>query len=106
MAGPLGVSISPVCSIITTASAPRGTAPPVAIALAVPTCTSRAGGWPEAITSALSKSRRGARSPAPMVSAAPGTKGDSPAQENASAASLNGILDENLAVRSLRSFAL
>ena len=44
-------SISSVCSIITTASAPRGITPPVAIVVAVPGATSSAGGWPQAITS-------------------------------------------------------
>ena len=47
-------SISSVCSIITTASAPRGMTPPVAIVVAVPGATSSAGASPQAITSALS----------------------------------------------------
>ena len=58
-------SISSVCSIITTASAPRGTTPPVAIAVAVPGVTVSLGAWPQASTSALSVSRRGAASVAP-----------------------------------------
>ena len=49
--------MSSVCSIITTASAPRGMTPPVAIAVAVPGITSIAGATPHAITSALSVSR-------------------------------------------------
>ena len=61
---------SSVCSIITTASAPRGMTPPVAIAVAVPGTTSIAGATPQAITSALSVSRFGAPSLAPTVSAA------------------------------------
>ena len=48
------LSISSVCSIITTASAPRGTTPPVAMVVAVPGFTSIFGAWPQAITSALS----------------------------------------------------
>ena len=36
-----------VCSIITTASAPRGTTPPVAIAVAVPGATASVGAWPQ-----------------------------------------------------------
>ena len=63
-------SINSVCSIITTASAPRGMTPPVAIAVAVPGVTSSAGATPQAITSALSASRFGAPSLAPAVSAA------------------------------------
>ena len=47
-------SISSVCSIITTASAPRGITPPVAIAVAVPGATVSFGAWPQASTSALS----------------------------------------------------
>ena len=60
MAGTL--SISSVCSIITTASAPRGTTPPVAMVVAVPGLTSTFGAWPQAITSALSASCFGAPS--------------------------------------------
>ena len=60
MAGTL--SISSVCSIITTASAPRGTTPPVAMVVAVPGLTSTFGAWPQAITSALSESCFGASS--------------------------------------------
>ncbi len=61
IAGAASSSISSVCSIITTASAPRGMTPPVAIAVAVPGVTSIAGCTPQAITSALSARRRGAR---------------------------------------------
>ena len=43
MTGAASASISSVCSIITTASAPRGMTPPVAIAVAVPGVTSMAG---------------------------------------------------------------
>ena len=53
-------SISSVCSIIATASAPRGIMPPVAIAVAVPGATVSFGAWPQASTSALSVRRRGA----------------------------------------------
>ena len=70
MAGATSASISSVCSIITTASAPRGMTPPVAIAVAVPGNTSMAGATPQAITSALSARRFGAPSLAPAVSAA------------------------------------
>ena len=59
------LSISSVCSIITTASAPRGTTPPVAMVVAVPGFTSILGAWPQAITSALSASCFGAPSAAP-----------------------------------------
>jgi hypothetical protein len=45
------LSISSVCSIITTASAPRGTTPPVAMVVAVPGHNSILGAWPQAITS-------------------------------------------------------
>src|SRR5262245_5372307 len=38
-------AISSVCSIITTASAPRGITPPVAIAVHVPGMTVNAGTW-------------------------------------------------------------
>ena len=62
---PARVSISSVCSIITTASAPRGTTPPVAMVVAVPGATSTFGAWPQAITSALSASCFGAPSLAP-----------------------------------------
>ena len=54
IAGAASSSISSVCSIITTASAPRGMTPPVAIAVAVPGRTSTAGCTPQAMTSALS----------------------------------------------------
>ena len=70
MAGATSPSISSVCSIITTASAPRGMTPPVAIAVAVPGVTSMAGATPQAITSALSARRFGAPSLEPAVSAA------------------------------------
>ena len=70
IAGAASSSISSVCSIITTASAPRGMTPPVAIAVAVPGSTSIAGATPQAMTSALSVSRFGAPSLAPSVSAA------------------------------------
>ncbi len=68
MAGPS--SMSSVCSIMTTASAPRGMTPPVAIVVAVPDAISIAGATPQAITSALSARRFGAPSLAPIVSAA------------------------------------
>src|SRR5262245_3273086 len=63
-------SISSVCSIITTASAPRGMTPPVAIAVHVPGTTVNAGTWPQAMTSALSVKVLGMASLAPTVSAA------------------------------------
>src|SRR5664280_282168 len=61
---------SSVCSIMTTASAPRGITPPVAMVVAVPGLTSSAGASPQAITSALSRKILGAVSLAPMVSIA------------------------------------
>ena len=67
-------SINSVCSIITTASAPRGITPPVAMVVAVPGATSSVGAWPQAITSALSASCFGAASLAPAVSAARSAK--------------------------------
>ena len=51
-----------VCSTMTMASAPRGSGPPVAIAVAVPDSTGRCGATPQAITSSLSFSRIGAAS--------------------------------------------
>ena len=60
MAGAPSPSSNSVCSIMTTASAPRGTMPPVAIVVAEPGDTSSAGAWPQTITSALSGRRRGA----------------------------------------------
>ena len=59
-----------VCSIITTASAPRGMTPPVAMVVAVPGLISIIGASPQAITSALSASTFGLPSLAPSVSAA------------------------------------
>ena len=75
-------SISSVCSIITTASAPRGTTPPVAIAVALPGATVSFGAWPQASTSALSVRRRGAASVAPTVSAARSAKPSTLARSN------------------------
>src|SRR5689334_15128119 len=54
---------------MTTASAPRGTGPPVAIWVAVPDSTGRTGATPQAITSSLRISRTGAPSPAAARSA-------------------------------------
>ena len=71
-----------MCSIITTASAPRGTTPPVAIVVAVPGATSSVGAWPQAITSALSVSCFGAPSLAPTVSAARSAKPSTLARSN------------------------
>src|SRR6185312_4846046 len=51
-----------VCSTMTMASAPRGSGPPVAIGVAVPDSTGRAGATPQAITSSLSLKRTGAAS--------------------------------------------
>src|SRR5215475_5454986 len=51
-----------VCSTITMASAPRGSGPPVAIDVAVPDSTGRAGATPQAITSSFSLRRTGATS--------------------------------------------
>ena len=70
IAGPVFASISSVCSIITTASAPRGTMPPVAIVVAVPGATASFGATPHASTSSLSMRRRGFASLAPAISAA------------------------------------
>ena len=80
MAGTL--SISSVCSIITTASAPRGTTPPVAMVVAVPGATSSFGAWPQAITSALSVICFGAPSLAPAVSAERSAKPSTLARSN------------------------
>ena len=63
-------STNSVCSIMTTASAPRGMMPPVATAVAVAPPTSSVGAWPQAITSALSVSTLGRLSLAPSVSSA------------------------------------
>src|SRR5262245_2943692 len=63
-------SISSVCSIITTASAPRGMTPPVATAVHVPGMTVNPGTWPQAMTSALSAKTLGLPSLAPTASAA------------------------------------
>ena len=68
------VSINSVCSIITTASAPRGITPPVAIVVAVPGATSSAGASPQAITSALRRKIFGLASLALTVSAARSAK--------------------------------
>ena len=54
---------------MTTASAPRGSTPPVAIVVAEPGVTSSAGACPQTITSPLRRKRRGALSLAPAVSA-------------------------------------
>ena len=62
--------MSSVCSIITTASAPRGMTPPVAIAVAVPGSTSTAGAYAAGDHLGIEPSRRGALSLAPAVSAA------------------------------------
>ena len=75
-------SISSVCSIITTASAPRGTTPPVAMQVAVPGLTSTLGAWPQAITSAFSASCFGAFSAAPAESAARSAKPSTLARSN------------------------
>ena len=76
------LSISSVCSIITTASAPRGTTPPVAMVVAVPGATSSFGAWPQAITSALSVICFGAPSLAPAVSAERSAKPSTLARSN------------------------
>ncbi len=68
------LSTSSVCSTITTASAPRGTTPPVAMVVAVPRSTPDAGAWPHTTTSALRRSRFGDASLAPTVSAARNAK--------------------------------
>ena len=54
---------------MTTASAPRGSGPPVAIEVAVPDLTGRIGAVPQAITSSFSLTRTGVASPAPARSA-------------------------------------
>ena len=66
-------TISPatnVCSIMTTASAPRGTTPPVAIDVADPASTDVPGTTPVVTSSALTASVRGVSSEAPKVSRA------------------------------------
>ena len=82
MAGAPSPSTSSVCSIMTTASAPRGTMPPVAIVVAEPGDTSSAGAWPQTITSPLSGKRRGAMSLAPAVSAERNAKPSTLARSN------------------------
>ena len=67
-------STSSVCSTITTASAPRGTTPPVAMVVAVAGSTPEVGAWPQTTTSGLRRSRFGAVSLAPTVSAARNAK--------------------------------
>ena len=54
-----------VSSTITTASAPRGITPPVAIVTASPGCRSSVGATPQASSSRRSVRRRGAASLAP-----------------------------------------
>ena len=54
---------------MTTASAPRGTGPPVAMAVAVPDNTGRVGAMPQAITSSFSITRTGEASRAEARSA-------------------------------------
>ncbi len=63
-------SSSSVCSIMTTASAPRGTMPPVAITTAVPGATGCAGAMPGVKISVLSRSMTGCPSLASAVSSA------------------------------------
>ena len=58
-----------VCSTMTTASAPRGTGPPVAIEVAVPDSTGRIGAVPQAMTSSFSMTRTGVASLAEARSA-------------------------------------
>src|SRR5215813_13869 len=58
IAGAPPSSIKSVCSIMATASAPRGITPPVAIVVAEPTVTSSAGECPQTITSPLRRQRR------------------------------------------------
>ena len=70
IAVPSGVATASVCSIITTASAPRGIGPPVAIGVAVPPATARRGATPQAITSGLRASVAGALAPTLARSAA------------------------------------
>ena len=59
-----------VCSTMTTASAPRGSIPPVAITVAVPGATVSAGTMPGVTSSGLIRSRHGWASDASAVSAA------------------------------------
>ncbi len=54
---------------MTTASAPRGSGPPVAIEVAVPDSTGRIGVVPQAMTSSFSMRRTGVASPADARSA-------------------------------------
>ncbi len=62
-------ALTSVCSTITTASAPRGRMAPVAMGVAVPGATARPGADPGSMVSGLSRSRAGASSSAPAVSA-------------------------------------
>ena len=82
IAGLCASSSRSVCSIITTASAPRGITPPVASAVAVPGRTSICGACPQAITSRFNVSRRGAASLAPVVSDARTAKPSTPERSN------------------------
>ncbi len=59
-----------VTSIGATASAPRGSMPPVAMVVAVPLATSIDGAMPVASTSSFRRSRTGSSSEAPKLSAA------------------------------------
>ena len=63
-------STASVCSTMTTASAPRGTIPPVAIRAAVPGPTGSSGTLPGVRISGIRVNRHGMRSLAPSVSSA------------------------------------
>ncbi len=71
-----------VCSTMTTASAPRGAMPPVAIRVAVPGLTVRRGAVPGVRISGFSTRIAGDRSLAPMVSSARTAKPSTPARSN------------------------
>ena len=83
---PLSLSPSPstvsVCSTMTTASAPRGAMPPVAIRVAVPGSTVRLGATPGVRISGFSARILGDRSLAPMVSSARTAKPSTLARSN------------------------
>ncbi len=63
-------AVGSVCSIIVTASAPRGSMPPVAISVAVPDGTGRTGTTPGVTISSLRRRRHGLASEARAVSSA------------------------------------
>ena len=97
--GPSAASSSSVHSIMATASAPRGIMPPVAMAVAVPGATSIPGAAPQASTSAFSRSRTGAVSEAPAVSAARSAKPSTEARSKGGASARAGSVSATIRPR-------